>query len=846
MSEHHEKTLEEFQIPIVISDSTVEVLDNPAGIDFGTGLDVLDNGDGTITVNGGDLSGYVPYTGATADVDLGVHDLYTLGDVGIGTTTPSYPLEVEGYVGADAIQFDLDPTIAEHAEGLLHWNSDDGTLEVGMPGGEVKLQVGQEILVRGKAIGSDINNGQLVYVSGASGSKPEFTLAKADALATSESTLAMSTEDTSQNSSGYVTAFGLVRDVPVPTATFTAGDTLYLDASTAGAFTNVEPTSPNYAVKIGYVLRAHDTEGVIFISVHPDIWKTTLVQDYVPYTGATADVDLGNHSLTCGSTQAGQSTIASGLVVNDGGGNTAQDDLRVKGGTDDNLLFVDASADKVGIGTTSPSYKLDVDGDINISDGEEYKINGEGVMTYLAATNVLQIGDIGSVPFDTTFLYDNTEVMRVTDGKVGIGTATPDARLHLFNDWGEFGSSNPFLKFRYGSSSHDVLSTYMDSNYSINFANLDTSSSGHINLLPYGNVGIGTTSPGAKLNILESSGGVTTRPLMIQNPNPSNNTGVGISFSLNSGNGIFASIDAVRPNLPTGGDTDLIFNTYNSGFSEKMRIKSNGFVGIGTTSPQEHLHVSGDGSSQRVEIENTTSGASVLKLTNTEGSFGWVSDSGYFGMYDYSGLGTVFAINAGNVGIGTTDPSTTLHLYGDENGEYYPLRLNNAQSGAADGVGQLFSLGSASKGGILYNRAATYGRGDFHLLLNNDADTTDAVLADSVFTVTRHGAVGIRRAAPTSILDVLGSVAFAYEEKTTDYSLGTYDHQVNVTANTVTITLPSAGGIAGRMYSIKNTGTGAVTVDGTGAETIDGALTQTVDQWENIKIMSTGAAWIII
>ncbi len=154
-------------------------------------------------------------------------------------------------------------------EGRLSWNADDGTLQIGMAGGVVNQQIGEEIfLPRGKAIGSNIDNGQLVYLSGASGSKPELTLAKADSSSTSKSTVAMATENISQNANGYYTAFGLVRDIPVPTGTYSDGDILYLSAATAGAFTNVSPVSPNKVIKIGYVMRAHNTEGIIFVDIH--------------------------------------------------------------------------------------------------------------------------------------------------------------------------------------------------------------------------------------------------------------------------------------------------------------------------------------------------------------------------------------------------------------------------------------------------------------------------------------------------------------------------------------------------------------------------------------------------
>lgn len=64
-------------------------------------------------------------------------------------------------------------------------------------------------------------------------------------------------------------------------------------------------------------------------------------------------------------------TPLGGAVFNETG---ADADLRVEGDTDSNLLFVDASADKIGIGKNNPAYKLDVTGEINATTG--YRVNG--------------------------------------------------------------------------------------------------------------------------------------------------------------------------------------------------------------------------------------------------------------------------------------------------------------------------------------------------------------------------------------------------------------------------------------------------------------------------------------
>jgi hypothetical protein len=82
------------------------------------------------------------------------------------------------------------------------------------------------------------------------------------------------------------------------------------------------------------------------------------------------------------------STLNGGVVVNETGVNV---DFRVEGDTDTNLLFVDASADQVGIGTASPGQKLEIAGNVRLSGSEvgskiENRVNAINVST---ATNIL-------------------------------------------------------------------------------------------------------------------------------------------------------------------------------------------------------------------------------------------------------------------------------------------------------------------------------------------------------------------------------------------------------------------------------------------------------------------------
>jgi hypothetical protein len=158
-----------------------------------------------------------------------------------------------------------------------------------------------------------------------------------------------------------------------------------------------------------------------------------------------------------------------------------------------------------------------------------------------------------------------------------------------------------------------------------------------------GNVGIGTTSPGYKLDVTGDArfgDGNNFNPL-IQYAGSGRTAGSpGYSFVGDLNTGMF------NPNL----SNTLAFST---GGSERMRINSSGNVGIGTTSPDAKLDIEGDEASLR--IKDTTSGK----------TWDWQVHSTYmeFGEVNVANNRLVIK-NGGNVGIGTTDPQSKLQVAG--------------------------------------------------------------------------------------------------------------------------------------------------------------------------------------
>lgn len=78
-------------------------------------------------------------------------------------------------------------------------------------------------------------------------------------------------------------------------------------------------------------------------------------------------------------------------------------------------------------------------------------------------------------------------------------------------------------------------------------------------------------------------------------------------------------------------------------------------------------------------------------------------------------------------------------------------------------------------------------------------------------------------------------------------TLDATDYFVDCTANSFDVTLPSASGIAGRVYIVKNSGTGSIGVKPTGAEKIDGlSQVDLVSQYESITVIADGTNWKIV
>ena len=335
------------------------------------------------------------------------------------------------------------------------------------------------------------------------------------------------------------------------------------------------------------------------------------------------------------------------------------------------IMRIDGSSGNVGIGTTSPAYKLSVAGTFQVKDAnsavviQEYSSGAtiwmDGVDGDFVGGDYFNISAYGAT--DLAFGHGAATKMTLKNtGNLGIGTASPSEKLDVngtakmdtgitegihyvgtaVEHWGDGGTGMSF-------PANDTLS-------------LRTASSDRLYINSSGNVGIGTTSPGARLHVNQAGtsgaqqivaalGSTSLRPVLQFSESTAATINAGMSIEYNgtgSGDTNYMVVNSVA-NVP------------------RFTVMSGGNVGIGTTSPDRPLSVVGGNSMvARFQSTNTTS---FIQFSNTVST----ADQVRIGS---NGTNLVLSTNyaekmritsAGDVGIGTTTPNYKLTVSGGIN-----------------------------------------------------------------------------------------------------------------------------------------------------------------------------------
>lgn len=112
--------------------------------------------------------------------------------------------------------------------------------------------------------GVALTKGQVVYYNGSNGTTPTVALAKADSASTAAAVGLVLPTTLGNNSFGTIIKQGVFTGLN--TVAYSPGDTLWLSASSAGAITNVQPTSPDLSIRIGVVVTS-SANGIINLHI---------------------------------------------------------------------------------------------------------------------------------------------------------------------------------------------------------------------------------------------------------------------------------------------------------------------------------------------------------------------------------------------------------------------------------------------------------------------------------------------------------------------------------------------------------------------------------------------------
>jgi hypothetical protein len=292
----------------------------------------------------------------------------------------------------------------------------------------------------------------------------------------------------------------------------------------------------------------------------------------------------------------------------------------------------------LGIGTISPSYKLDVNGTFNVRSNYAYFGGDANTAVYLGSFSTegrIGVGGRSSFPTAALTFYtadgtNNFERMRITSaGDVGIGTISPTAPLHIIKTGGSVNSINiglivdfeataaeqvgagTAILFR-GKSGGGNLPNYdqaqiatnnngTNNSHGLSFfvkPNAGSSLTEAIRILSNSSVGIGTTSPAYNLDISGNLRNTTSAYFATSSGN--------VSIGSTSANGKLFVVDDVNS------DVNIIFQNNNAGTSARVRL---GFASAAGTWYLSHARTGGSFS-----IFNETS--EFVTITRTSGYFG--------------------------------------------------------------------------------------------------------------------------------------------------------------------------------------------------------------------------------
>lgn len=163
----------------------------------------------------------------------------------------------------DNIDFNMTSS-ALNAAGRMVWDDGNGSLDLGLKGGNVNLLLGQQTYARVYNLeATTLNKGQVVYISGSQGNRVAAKLADYSGEQGSSTTIGFVAESIASGGEGFVITNGVLEKLN--TIGLTEGKLLYLSSS--GQYSEIKPIAPQHTVTLGYVERVHATVGSIYVKI---------------------------------------------------------------------------------------------------------------------------------------------------------------------------------------------------------------------------------------------------------------------------------------------------------------------------------------------------------------------------------------------------------------------------------------------------------------------------------------------------------------------------------------------------------------------------------------------------
>lgn len=435
----------------------------------------------------------------------------------------------------------------------------------------------------------------------------------------------------------------------------------------------------------------------------------------------------------------------------------------------------------IGIGTTTPTSKLSVNGDLTTIATSSGKTQVWKIQNLNFADRARFVYDSANVDLALNYPVTNTDIMNwdLNGNLVGIATSTPYATLSVTNT-----QSNPSFVVE-DSTSPDSSPFIIDSAGDVMIGTTTNPSSYKLTVQGTGNAAnfVGPTyfhslnEPTATIRGIVITGNVFSGDNNIE---AYNNSGGKFTFnSRNTGNGTSTAAIMMDPSsryISFHTATSSNAGSLGSWANEQMRLTGQGFLGLGTTSPGQKLSVAGDilgnnligtyftatsttATSTFANGINLSGGCFAINNTCVSGAGGGGSGTvntgvaNYFAYYPSGGTTvddqTVLNIVSGNVGIGTTTPSKLLAVGGDilgNNiiGSYFTATSTLATStfyGPVDASSLTVRRPRASRGLLLGDSttAAYLGMSGIDTFLATSSDTVlgtqitnDAVAGDTI------------------------------------------------------------------------------------------------------------------